>query len=144
MKTLDYIFYRFYRFQLTVGNDTTTVGSTIIGLAGSLTFNMAAMFNILNYFINLGQYYPNYFAYFTYFIPIFLVSIFFVLLFIVLSNKKRFKEILKKYNKETKKEIIRGNLYILAYLILTVVILVLSFFLIIPDGRAATIDGFNP
>lgn len=126
MRILDFIFYRFYRMQLSVNNYTTPVFSTIIGVGTALLFNLMCLSYILLDCVTgtvpkvlLSPLY----------LVIFLFVIFFILSFAFLY-KKRYEQIIERYENEAKSEVIKGNICIIAYLVFTILFIGLMFYIL--------------
>lgn len=126
MEFLEYIFYRIYRFQFLVGNHLTPVGTTILGITALIMFNLFSFTSIISY---LTGYYAVLFDS----SRITGLTCFVVILSIVcylFLNKKSYKIILKKYQKESKKETRKGNFHVLLFIVSTLVLLYFALYLL--------------
>ena len=126
MLFLEYIFYRIYRFQFLVGNHLTPVGTTILGLTSLIMFNLFSTFIIINY---LTGYHIIFFNSSKLTALIFFILILLIICYLFLF-KERYKTILKKYQKENKKEIRKGNLHIILFILFTLALLYFSLYLL--------------
>jgi len=126
MRIVDFIFYRFYRMQLSVNNYTTPVGSTIVGVGGALLFNLMCLSYVLFDCIT-GNIPKKILS------PIYPIVLYFTLLVILSFTfliKKRYKQIIERYEDEADSAVIKGNICIIAYLVSTILFLGLTFYII--------------
>jgi len=123
MRIVDFIFYRFYRMQLSVNNYTTPVGSTIIGVGAALSFNLICLSYIL--FDCITGNIPK-----TPFYPLILFFTLLVILSFAFLYKKRYKQIIERYEDEADSAVIKGNICIIAYLVFTILFIGLMFYII--------------
>ncbi|WP_447637234.1 hypothetical protein [Flavobacterium microcysteis] len=126
MKTLDFIFYRFYRMQLSVNNYTTPVFSAILGIVTGISFNLTCLSYIL--FDCITGTIPQ-----RVFSPLFFI-ISFVTPLVILSftflYKKRYKQIIERYEDEADSAVIKGNICIIAYFVFIILFMGLTFYII--------------
>lgn len=112
--------------QLSVNNYTTPVGSTIVGVGGALLFNLMCLSYVLFDCIT-GNIPKNILS------PIYPIVLYFILLVILSFTflyKKRYKQIIERYEDETDSAVIKGNICIIAYLVCTILFLGLTFYII--------------
>jgi hypothetical protein len=131
LKILSYIYYRFYMLMVSVGN------ADIAGLAALLLFTMMLG---LNYFAFSGFFYVitgsklkltpdnNY-------LTIVLASIVFTVLYFILSWNGKSVEILSEYENEPKKDKIKGRVMIIGYMIFSLIMIMLSFYLMMKRNK---------
>ncbi len=125
-KKLDYIYYRFYRFQVSVGNGNNATFASLMFMTFlfmvncfSVSFILYGIFGIklpLNNAISNG---------------LTVVSLIFIFNYFIFIHNKRYKSIISLYNSETKDQIKKGNATIIIYLVLSFILMGIGFYLMI-------------
>lgn len=126
MNFLEYSFYRIYRFQLLVGNHSTPIGTSVIGLTALIMFNFFSLLIIANYFTDFKL---------LFFDSSKITSlIFFAIILLIVSYsilyKKKYNAIINKYENENRKQKRRGNRHVFIILVLTLLLFYLSLYLL--------------
>lgn len=115
---LDCIYYRFYRFQVSVGNGIAAVPISLLFLSMLLMINFFSIACLFYGFggvkIPLRSILPGLLSFLSFSI------IFNCLLFI---KNKRYKQIIKNYKNETAASVKKGNLYVVLYFLATFIFL---------------------
>ena len=123
---LDYIYYRFYRFQIAVGNATVAVPFAFLFMLFLILTNLFSISYILYGLFGLELLARNGI------IKTFSISILLLFLnFFLFIYRKRYKKIIKTYQKDTKHEIRRGNLLVILYVVFTFILIGVGFYLMI-------------
>ncbi|WP_295791449.1 hypothetical protein [Mucilaginibacter sp.] len=120
---LDYFYYRFYRFQVSVGNGIAAVPISL------LFFSMLLMIN----FISIGC---LFYGFGGVNIPpgdilrwvISFLSFGIIINCLLFIKNKRYKYIIKNYEKETAASVKKGNLRVVLYILATFILLGLGFY----------------
>jgi len=123
---LDYIYYRFYRFQVSVGNSFVAVPFALLFLTYLLILNF---FSIVFFLYGLaGIKAPWHDAVITGSTCFLLVAAANYLLFIY---KKRYRSIIKLYQNEPKHSVKRGNIAVVIYIIVSLALIGMGLYLMI-------------
>lgn len=120
---LDYIYYRFYRFQVSVGNGIVAVPFAVLFLAFLIMLNF---FSVVFFLYGLaGIKAPWHDAVITGVTVFFSVLTANCLLFIY---DKRYKYIIKFYENEPKHNVRKGNIGIIIYMIISLALIGMGFY----------------
>jgi uncharacterized membrane protein len=123
---LDYIYYRFYRFQVSVGNGAIAGPFTVMFLCFLLTVNFFSLANLLYGITGIAVQFENEII-----LGLIIPCIFGVAGYFLFIQGKRYKQIVKKYEKELKQQRKKGNLLVIGYFVLSILFLGFSFYLMI-------------
>ncbi len=98
MKFLEYLYCKYYRFQVKVGNQDIAPFSAMFIIAFTFILYYFSMFFFLILFVPQGILSTKFFVCISIFLFLFLI----ILLYLLLVHKGKYKKILKKYEKELK------------------------------------------
>ena len=128
MKLLHYLYCRFYQLMVSVGN------GDIAGFASILFMTFIFGLNILTFFVILGIFgtgvkdISNPCAF------IVLICLLIILYYFLVYNDKS-SEIMHQYEGETKQDKIKGRIVIIAYIVLSMALLISTFFIKMMKNR---------
>ena len=114
-KRLDYIYYRFYRFQVSVGNGIIAVPMSLLFL--SLTLNFFSVISALYAFFGI-----NVLSYHLKFGGVIVIGIIITTNYFLFAYGKRYKAIIERYENEGKLNVKNGNLYVVVYVVFTLIL----------------------
>lgn len=131
MKILRYSFYRFYQFMNSVGNGDVAEYYAFILMSVLISLNAFAFISIVYIVsgikIDIGQG-----------SKLFIGLLFFgllILFYFLFIRKSKHLEIVKEYGQETTKKKIIGNAIIVGYILMSVGLLMLCFYLMIQRNK---------
>ncbi|NQX37353.1 hypothetical protein SAMN05421820_103672 [Pedobacter steynii] len=127
---LDYIYYRLYRFQISVGNGSIAIMFSFLFLSFlvminffAFTYILYALFGIKILLLNGGTFG---------FIVVGMIPVINYFLFIY---GKRYQEIIKRYKKEKPEAVKKGNIAVVIYMVFSFVMIGMGFYLMIMRNR---------
>ena len=128
---LDYIYYRLYRFQISVGNYDIAVFSSVLFLCFLILINFYSVLILLGVFAGIKLPIKNLN------LTIVGLSIFLgilLILYFLFIFKKRYKQIIKKYQNEDKSAVKKGNISVTIFFIITILVIWLAFYFVWLDN----------
>lgn len=131
MKLLSYVFYRLYQLMISVGNKDVAEYYTILLMAMLIGLNITALSAFVYVFsgqkvdISFGSKAVILIEY---------LGLSFALYLLFVRNGKHL-EVLKSYEGESRKEKIRGKFFAIGYFVLSIGLVIFSFYLMIKKNR---------
>jgi len=123
---LDYIYFRFYRFQVAVGNATVAVPFAYLFIVFLLVLNLLSITSTLYGLFGIKLLADNGLE------KAFSIAfLLFVLSFFLFIYRGRYKKIIATYKMETKQASRKGNLFVCLYVVLTFLMMGIGFYLMI-------------
>lgn len=123
---LDSIFYRVYRFQVSVGNQAIAVFFSMLFISFLLTVNTVSVLNFLYAFKGIRYVDGNSVQ-----LGLGTLGTLMFLNYCLFVYKGRYKKIIKRIRNEDGMEVVKGNLAVVLYAVSTIIILGLSFYMMI-------------
>ena len=127
---LDYIYYRFYRFQVAVGNGNVAFTFSFIFLSFLVMLNFFAFTFILYAFLDIRLPFKN---------PVIggltVLGVIFLINFFLFIYGKRYLAIINRYKNEPLNTVKKGNFAVISYMIFSFGVIGLSFYLMIMRNR---------
>jgi uncharacterized membrane protein len=127
---LDYIYYRFYRFQVSVGNGQVAVAFSLLFFSFLLMVNVQSVMGFLYAFAGIKVPYDN-----PGIIGLTIIGLITFINMILFIYRQRYKSIIKRYKDESKDAVRTGNIYIIVYMILTFVMFFVGLILMMERNR---------
>jgi hypothetical protein len=120
---LDYVYYRFYRFQISVGNGIAAVPISLLFFSMSLMFNFFSMGCLFYGFggVNIpsGDILPWVISFLSFGI---------IINYLLFIKNKRYERVIKNYENETSVSVKKGNLWVILYFLTTFIFLGVGFY----------------
>lgn len=127
---LDNIYYRFYRFQVSVGNSGVAVTFSLIFLSFLLLINLFSIFFILHGFLEIKMPFHNAID------GLITVGVIILINYFLFIYRERYKAIIKNHKNESTKNVRNGNIKVIAYIVLSFIMIIVGFYLMIMRNRA--------
>lgn len=127
MKVLKYLFYQIYQLMVRVGNGDVAEFAAVILMSMMLLLNINTIIAYVYVFTGNKISISNNSK------ALILSEVIFttILLYLLLAWKGKYLKILKEYEGESRREKLKGRVYIICYIVFSIGFLLLSFFLMI-------------
>ncbi len=127
---LDYIYYRFYRFQVSVGNGSIAIMFSFLFLSFLLMINFFAFAYILYAFFGIKMPLQN-----ATIGGLTVIGIICVVNYFLFIYRNRYQKIIKRYKGEKSATVRKGNIAVVIYMVFSFIMIATSFYLMIMRNR---------